>query len=846
MKSLYFPYCLERSTNVKKGTLEKLECKDLITSIEAYERIEKELNALQTLCVKTLEQAYSKQRDPNILKIKRKISAQKIVSTSFEFLSDVETDLIKRYNAQLEKCRVHMESYRNLYSRCLNRNRHYVRSVVEQNADILRTLPLINKDFIYKLDRYMSIPVDKHTRKVRKLDRQMVHLFTRAAIKTSPFSFLTSVCLYALHGTGKHNHEERASLCEINNYILKAIYDFIIQREHFAKQIEYRLSAHKEYADRYVFLYQKDYEKGKVYKTVDATVSVKKDSIIDLVVSRFGESVFHYEDLLNFFVEHGARPQQAADMIYKEFILRKLIVPCAGIDDTHGNIYEDFYEKTAKLKDDAERRLHSVLEKVHAYEQNVSQFAHADYRMRFQLVQTLDSLLNEIETILEKKFAHSILLYEDSMYISPKKPIYAQELEKYEWEKLQLFFNCFDQNALTYLLFSEMFAEKFGEKQVQASNLEVYKLFVEAVSRLTDIWKDNFNRISFATSDKIRRITEINQAFFDIICRCKKKREPQNIKTWIDEMVRTNQDLFCHEIDSATVFFQKSDSGELVLNKVYKGQLLFFTRFLKLFPADEDKIQKYCRKAFDPNPFEITESFGFNANVHQRIFKHRLVLNITERNDVAQDDIPVEECFFYYDTEKKLVKLKHKDIGKINGVFLGSLAQNLMPISLRTINGMQPSTRFDTTFLNFWNTAKKDTLIADHIPRIQYGNIVFLREQYLINSIYDLSKPVEELYMEILRDFQASGLPVKFFIRPYINGSDFDFYNMGRTSLKPQYIDLYSPMLFQELLRKMGAQTQFVVEELYPDNIEDDYVYEYQIESTLCADVQPINGDRAK
>lgn len=51
MKSLYFPYCLERSTNVKKGTLEKLECKDLITSIEAYERIEKELNALQTLLI---------------------------------------------------------------------------------------------------------------------------------------------------------------------------------------------------------------------------------------------------------------------------------------------------------------------------------------------------------------------------------------------------------------------------------------------------------------------------------------------------------------------------------------------------------------------------------------------------------------------------------------------------------------------------------------------------------------------------------------------------------------------------------------------------------------------------
>lgn len=148
---------------------------------------------------------------------------------------------------------------------------------------------------------------------------------------------------------------------------------------------------------------------------------------------------------------------------------------------------------------------------------------------------------------------------------------------------------------------------------------------------------------------------------------------------------------------------------------------------------------------------------------------------------------------------------------------------------------MQPSTRFDPTFMNLWNAAKKETLIADHIPRIQYGGIVFLREQYLINSSYNLSRPVEELYMEILRDFRAAGLPMKFFIRPYINGADFDFYNMGRTSLKPQYIDLSSPLLFQEFLREMGTQAQFLIEEQYPDNLEDDYVCEYQIESTIYA-----------
>ena len=56
---------------------------------------------------------------------------------------------------------------------------------------------------------------------------------------------------------------------------------------------------------------------------------------------------------------------------------------------------------------------------------------------------------------------------------------------------------------------------------------------------------------------------------------------------------------------------------------------------------------------------------------------------------------------------------------------------------------------------------------------------------------------------------------------------------MGRTALKPQYIDLKSPLLFHELLRELENQKQFVLEEIYPDNREDEYIYEYQTEQTL-------------
>jgi hypothetical protein len=178
MKKILFPYCLERCTNVKKEHLKKLECMDLIASIEAYEQVVKELNALSSLCVNVLEQEYNKQQNPDILKIKRKIVAQKPTS-GIVLLGDEEMALIQLYNAQLEKKLSCIASYRELYSRCLDRNRDYVRAVVGEDANIMRTLPLINKDFIYKLDKYMAIPVDMHTAKIRKLDHQMIRLFTR-------------------------------------------------------------------------------------------------------------------------------------------------------------------------------------------------------------------------------------------------------------------------------------------------------------------------------------------------------------------------------------------------------------------------------------------------------------------------------------------------------------------------------------------------------------------------------------------------------------------------------------------------------------------------------------------
>ena len=829
-----FPYCLERSTNVPKAALEAIECPELPEAAEAYRTSAAQLQAVGEEGIKTLEHAYSLCQNPDILKAKRKMMGHKTVTNGDKFAGSEYEDLINLYNRKVEETLRAEGKYRILFAECLDRNRDAMRSFFADNPYVLRTLPLINKDFIFKLNKYLNVPVKQHNADIRKLDHQLIRLFTRATMKTSPFSFLTSTCLFDLENGEQGKSEGLRSLCEANNYIIKAIYDFIIEKPHFASQVDYRLNAHQDYGECYIFLYQRDYEKGKVYKTVDGTVRMSKKGIVELIAEQFGNRVFSFDELLHIFTENGVDADKAKEIIHQKLIMNHILTPHLSIDDTKEDIFREFERKTSALTDDETGTLEKVRCRIREYETLIRQFTGADWRDRFTAVERMDRLVTEIEEILDRKFVHNILLYEDSVYEKPRKPITAEDITGTELDKLQKYFRIFDQGILSYVLFSEMFLEKYGDTRIPADDLDVYKLFVEASSKLTNVWKDNFSEISFNTGEKIRTISGLKKEMYARIQSSKDRKEPQDLKVFIDEATEKYPEIFNTDIDSATFFLQKAEeAGELIINKVYKGQLLFFTRFLKLFDADRSKINDYSRYSFGPNPAEITESFGFNANVHGKIFDRRLVLNLTDQNDPTEADVRIGDCYFYYDREKKLVKLGHDALGEVNGAYLGSLAYNLMPIPLRTINGMQPSTRFDTAFLNLWEKERNEGLIADHIPRTQYGKIVFIREQYLLNSIYDLSKPADELYLEILADFEQNGLPTRFFIRPYINGDDFDFYNMGRTALKPQYIDLKSPLLFHELLRELENQKQFVLEEIYPDNREDEYIYEYQTEQTL-------------
>ncbi|MBP1755107.1 MAG: lanthionine biosynthesis protein, partial [Firmicutes bacterium] len=458
-------------------------------------------------------------------------------------------------------------------------------------------------------------------------------------------------------------------------------------------------------------------------------------------------------------------------------------------------------------------------------------FSAAEWEERFQLIHRIDHTIKELSVEIGKEFVHEILLYEDTIYRGMKKTVEINEQFLENISQLQKYARIFDQSYPVLLRFSQMFHEKFGDEAVRADNLDVYQVFVKAGSDMTEVWKDTLTERQENNNDNMQRIYEMKKRFKEFIYTSKGNCTPVSIKEFIDREVAENEDLISEEDNSSTVFFQKGQEN-YVINKIYNGKQIFFSRFVKLFDEvmDSSEYQAYIDRVFGDKVIEITECFGFNANVHVPVSRKRLVLPLTDRNDPQPGDIELADCYFRYNSEDGRVRLYHDTLEEIKVVYLGSLAYYLLPTIMKTIMGLCPSTRFDAAYMNFWRNEDNEGLIVDRVPEIVYDNMVLIRKQCLIRNIFDMNQPVTELYREVVSELHRQGLPNRFFIKAYMNKPGFEYLNMGRTQLKPQYIDLGNILLFKEFCAKLEKEEQLIIEEIMPYNEEDDYIHEYQVE----------------
>ena len=836
MENILFPYFMERRTNISKEEIAKFSCENLAKILEDINKCKEALNKNIDNYIEILEKQFFITQNKKLLNLKRKVFNLKSINVNDLLEIDEKSSMaIEDYIKELKKLNTLEGEFKLLFEKEKEKNRELLYNFYKNDETVSRAFPLVNKNFDFKYKKYIETPVEDHNAKIKKLDHQLIRFLSRATMKTSPFSSLTSVYIGSLHNENKsENLQKFSSTCEINNYILKRILDGITEKQFFLKQCNLRVTLYKDYGDYYVFLGQKDYEKGKVYKTVDFNTQISKNKLLNLIITNFSNKVFNYEELFNYlctFLEKAV----AEKYIFNDLMKNRIITVHNTLNEFTSDIFESFFKGINVFKDDEDNTLLKIKENVIKLENIVMNFSEEGAFERFDSVKAMDFIIEDIENILKINFVHDILLYEDTYYKNSEKKVEIDDRFKDNFKNIQQYIKIFDQTYPVIKVFSNEFYKKYGTEKVHGTDLELYKLYSITAAKLSDVWKDTLFELNYEDSEDLNVILKLKKNFKEHLSKIKTLKESSvDIKTFMDKEILSIPKDFTNitDLDSSTIFYQKN-KDKYVLNKVYNGRLIFFTRFLKLYPhiSADTRFKEYINKIYGENTIEIREGFGFNANVHDELIKDRLILPLTDVDSSSTEGIKLEDCYFKYDEKRGLVKIYHAEKGELDVVYLGTLAYFLVPTMMKALLGLNISTRFDSAYLNFWEAnTESDNLIIDRIPEICYDNIVLIRKQYLLKNIFDLKAPDTDLYAAVLNEFKNNKLPFKFFIRSYINGDGFDFYNLGRTQLKPQFIDLTSPLMFKEFIEKMENEKSIILEEINPLNEEDEYIHEYQIE----------------
>ncbi|MHC8520519.1 hypothetical protein ACPJHQ_03665 [Rossellomorea sp. H39__3] len=124
--------------------------------------------------------------------------------------------------------------------------------------------------------------------------------------------------------------------------------------------------------------------------------------------------------------------------------------------------------------------------------------------------------------------------------------------------------------------------------------------------------------------------------------------------------------------------------------------------------------------------------------------------------------------------------------------------------------------------------------MIDHIPRLHLGHLVIMREKWLLDTSHFLQEEeVYDLYRKTVTRFKELGLPLEFFVSRIVDAETYDFDKSNRSDMKPQYMNLLSPLFFKEWVKLLKEESRLVVEELYPAGGGENHNIEYQVEVSM-------------
>lgn len=782
---------------------------------------------------------------------------------------DFVTELPQPILAEMEKWEEDYERIQDLHAQAKaafeneqTAGRRVLQTTVNHH-NFLNGILLTSSDLFEKVTKYIQTPIEEQNARLRKVEYTLATLLTRVAAKTSPFSTFSLV--------GQGLLEPRAQLAEtalpsfdyeskvrINWTPVLRVLDGLLKHPDIRQILSYRVSrTSRVEQNRLVMIQRKDNptNRPRVFRTTESPVSMDFNPAMQMVfnIIRANEDqTMLYSDLIDEMSKAG--PRDAITKFINQLIDIQVIEP------------------TVEFPEQSEDIIASVLAIIESWQPEVAVQSAAGLRAIGGMVEQykrvallersalLESIRKQFEAICDivgiPTTARSLglLLYEDA--ILPD----ATRVPKEEWDEIlsdlsfyQGLAPIFDVKFRLQSVISKMFVDQYGEDGICTDTGEFVRNLIPIH---TDFIKPMIPGQLFADLEvgndnpNIRALNDLKIEFIELINR----RYDEDG----DELVLTREELaplieripasirnrpLSHDFFAQWV---KSDKTNLmVINQPYFGYLTFMSRFVEYFQDNGmvDKLRKYLSDMFSQTGTwaEVSGVYGFNANLHPRLAPYEMsfpAVSFARQEEGVVPTVDWRDFSFFYDKETDRVMISHKEIGRMNALYLGTLVPLMLPTIVRTLMNMFSNANMIESYQTIREHELSEEVKQSEVrryPRIRFGQVVVSRKKWMVpRALLPLKEAKESDYDFFFRIHEwrmGLELPSRVFIRfvpmtdkenPLLsmmdreaaqNAADIDF-----TDMKPQYMDFENPLMVR-LLGKLIVDGKFglVIEEMLPD-----------------------------
>lgn len=269
----------------------------------------------------------------------------------------------------------------------------------------------------------------------------------------------------------------------------------------------------------------------------------------------------------------------------------------------------------------------------------------------------------------------------------------------------------------------------------------------------------------------------------------------------------------------------------VVLNRVYNGLTLLYSRFAHCFPGGEGgrlvaALRTALSDAQPPGAVFAELKGGYDAtnlNLHPAVTPYELVCPGEISTRPEDERIPIDDLEIYDDVEADTLRLRSKRLGvEVIPVYLGFL----LPLALPEVQQVLLNFSYlSLAQVQLWSGAEVQVpgeTIAEY-PRVRYKNVVIHRRMWKVHPDYlprpDAGQPADQRLLAWVRWRKDNGLPRRVFATPDAEPGPGEGQTAeGSGSYKPLFVDFenyFSISLLEASART--ARKRLVFMEMLPD-----------------------------